>query len=125
MQLLNIKPTDDTPGILFDVEKEMYEISGKSMPEDVGFFYQPALDWLDELAKTQIKQFVFTFNMDYFNTASSKLLLDILLRLENMFENGIEVSVHWKHKKTDIDMKEAGEEFADIVTVPIKLIPLE
>jgi hypothetical protein len=59
--------------------------------------------------------------MNYFNTASSKLLLDILIALETMYENGKDIVVHWFYDEDDEDMLEAGEEYADIVDVPFEI----
>ena len=60
--------------------------------------------------------------MIYFNTASSKMLLDILMKLEDMHKAGKESLVKWYYPEDDEDMKEAGEEYADIVDVPFEQI---
>ncbi|MBI4645194.1 MAG: DUF1987 family protein [Bacteroidia bacterium] len=33
-EALIIEPTDETPKVVFDPEKNIFEISGRSMPED-------------------------------------------------------------------------------------------
>jgi len=48
MVRLNIKPTEFTPKVLLDTEKNKFEIAGESRPEDAGKFYGPILDWLDK-----------------------------------------------------------------------------
>jgi len=59
--------------------------------------------------------------MIYFNTASSKLIMDILLKLEEMVEDGANIKVEWYYQEDDEDMMEAGEEFSDIVEVDFDL----
>ncbi|MBQ5513471.1 MAG: SiaC family regulatory phosphoprotein, partial [Bacteroidales bacterium] len=59
----------------------------------------------------------------YFNTASSKLLLDILMKLEQLSEDGNDVLVRWYYPEDDEDMQEAGEEYSDIVDVPFEQVP--
>ena len=125
METIKIQGTDDTPGIVFDAENNIFQISGRSMPEDVTAFYEPLLDWLDDFSKIAKNKIVFEFKLEYFNTASSKLLLDILMKLEDMFEAGKEISVKWYFPDDDEDMEEAGEEYADIVDVPIELVGYE
>jgi hypothetical protein len=125
MDIIKIQGTDDTPTIVLDVENDVYQISGRSLPEDVGAFYDPILDWLDGFAESSTDKMTFGFKLEYFNTASSKLLLDILLKLEEMFENGKEILVKWYYPEDDEDMEEAGEEYADIVDVPFEQIPYE
>ena len=125
MDIIKIQGTDDTPTIVLDVENDVFQISGRSLPEDVGAFYDPILDWLDGFSESTIDKMTFGFKLEYFNTASSKLLLDILLKLEEMFENGKEILVKWYYPEDDEDMEEAGEEYADIVDVPFEQIPYE
>ncbi len=123
MSTIKLRGTDDTPNVTLDIENNIFEISGRSMPEDVASFYQPILDWIDKEMKGSDDKIIFVFKMNYFNTASSKLLLDILIRLEEMYSDGKDVSVHWHYDEDDEDMMEAGEEYAEIVEVPFEIKP--
>ncbi|MBN1145322.1 MAG: DUF1987 domain-containing protein [Bacteroidales bacterium] len=123
METIKIQGTEDTPKIMLDAENEIMEISGRSLPEDVSSFYEPVLNWLNEYAENPNKKTVFNFKLTYFNTASSKLLLDILMKLEEMHEKGNDVVIRWHFPEDDEDMAEAGEEYADIVDVPFEQIP--
>ncbi|MFW6100856.1 MAG: DUF1987 domain-containing protein, partial [Bacteroidota bacterium] len=105
-----------------DKDNEIFEISGRSLPEDVSTFYEPILNWLDEYAEDPNGKTVFSFKLVYFNTASSKLLLDILMKLESLYENGNDVFIKWYYPEDDEDMQEAGEEYADIVDIPFEQI---
>jgi len=80
------------------------------------------LEWLNEYSENNKDEIEFEFKLTYFNTASSKLLLDILLKLEEMYEDGHEVLVRWHYPEDDEDMEEAGEEYADIVEVPFEQV---
>jgi len=124
MRVIKIKGTDDTPKVILDANHEnpMFEISGRSLPEDVVAFYDPILEWLDEYAETPLPKTVFDFKLEYFNTASSKLLLDVLLKLEDMHDDGHDVLVRWHYPDDDEDMEEAGQEYADIVEVPFEQV---
>ncbi len=123
METIKIQGTEDTPKIMLDAENEVMEISGRSLPEDVSSFYEPVLNWLNEYAENPNKKTAFNFKLTYFNTASSKLLLDILMKLEEMHEKGNDVLIRWHFPEDDEDMAEAGEEYADIVDVPFEQIP--
>ena len=122
MDVIKIKGTDDTPNVILDSENSIFEISGRSLPEDVAAFYEPIIDWLDEYAENPNAKTVFDFKLEYFNTASSKLLLDVLLKLEDMVDDGKDVLVRWHYPDDDEDMEEAGEEYADIVEVPFEQV---
>ncbi|HEX2968685.1 MAG TPA: DUF1987 domain-containing protein [Bacteroidales bacterium] len=121
METIKIAATEDTPGVILDPVNNVYEISGRSLPEDVVVFYQPVMQWLEDLAKTPIKGMTLSFKLEYFNTASSKLILDILLKLEEIHSGGNEIKVDWYHLAGDSDMKEAGEEYSEIVGLPFEI----
>jgi hypothetical protein len=123
METIKIQGTEDTPKIILDADNDIMEISGRSLPEDVSSFYEPVLNWLNEYAENPKKKTVFNFKLTYFNTASSKLLLDILMKLEEMHEKENEVLIRWHYPEDDEDMAEAGEEYADIVDVPFEQVP--
>lgn len=122
METIKILGTDDTPNVILDANNEIFEISGRSLPEDVTAFYEPILNWLDEYAQNPNPKTIFTFKLEYFNTASSKLLLDILMRSEHMLEDGADIKIRWCYPDDDEDMQEAGEEYADIVEVPFEMV---
>jgi hypothetical protein len=123
METIKIQGTEDTPKVILDKDAEMMEISGRSLPEDVASFYDPILSWLDEYAESPNAKTVFNFKLVYFNTASSKLLLDILMKLEEIHEKGNDVLIKWHYPEDDEDMEEAGEEYSDIVDVPFEQVP--
>jgi len=125
MEIIKIQGGDDIPSVILDAENGIFQISGRSMPEDVTAFYDPILEWLEELTENYSNKIIFEFKLEYFNTASSKLLLDVLMKLEEMHDAGKEVLVKWYFPDDDEDMEEAGEEYADIVDVPIELVSYE
>lgn len=120
MGAIIIEATRDTPGVILDPENNKFEMNGKSLPEDVGSFYDPILAWIEEYAENPNEETIFEMKMNYFNTASSKMLLDILFALEEMAEDGKNIKIHWHFKENDEDMKEAGEEYEEIVEIPFE-----
>jgi len=122
MDAIKIKGTEDTPNVILDAAENNMEISGRSLPEDVSSFYGPILNWLSEYSKNPNQKTIFNFRLVYFNTASSKLILDILMKLEELNKKGNNVMVRWYYPEDDEDMQEAGNEYADIVEVPFEQI---
>ena len=122
METLRINGTEDSPRVILDTEDNILEISGRSLPEDVNTFYEPVLSWIEEYAKEPLENTVFNFKLTYFNTASSKVILDILTHFEEMIEEGHKVLVRWHFPDEDEDMQEAGEEYADMVDVPFEMV---
>ena len=122
MEIIKIKGTEDTPSVILDKGQNVFEISGGSLPEDVSMFYEPILSWIDEYAEAPNAETVFNFKLEYFNTASSKVILDILLKFEDINEKGNKVVVKWHYREDEEDMLEAGEEYADIVEIPFEYV---
>ncbi|MBK3516230.1 DUF1987 domain-containing protein [Carboxylicivirga marina] len=122
MEVINIAGTDDTPNVILDKDNAKFEISGRSLPEDVNMFYEPILEWIDGYAEAPADKTEFHFKLEYFNTASSKVILDILLKFEEIVENDNDVVIKWHYHEEEEDMLEAGEEYADIVEIPFDYI---
>ena len=80
------------------------------------------MSWLEEYAKDPLDITIFNFKLTYFNTASSKIILDILTHFEEMIEEGHEVMVRWHYPEEDEDMLEAGEEYSEMVDVPFEMV---
>ena len=117
MEALRIIETNNSPKVILDQQGNHFEISGKSLPKDVLKFYQPVLEWLNEY-RNKPKPFTrVEFKLTYFNTASSKLILDILMILEEMKKEGNGVLVRWISPASDEDMQEAGREYQGLVDV--------
>lgn len=123
MKQIHIAGTEDTPEIILDNTTKTYKISGRSLPEDVTSFYAPVIEWLDEAYVEDMKEGVFQIKLEYFNTASSKVLLDILMKLENIDVAGKgKIKIQWHYDSNDDDMKEAGEEYKELVELAFELI---
>jgi SiaC family regulatory phosphoprotein len=102
----------------------VFSLTGRSLPEDVVTFYKPTLEWLTAYGENPNPEMNFDIKLEYFNTASSKLLLDILMKLDEISEaKAIKITVNWHYDKNDSDMEEAGEEYSELVGIPFSLKP--
>jgi hypothetical protein len=121
MEALRIESTHKTPRVILDPENGIFEFSGRSIPEDALGFYRPIFDWLDEYAKSPLPVTHVKFDLEYFNTSSSKNILEILKRLESIHTNGHEVRVTWYYDEDDEDMEETGQDYQALLNLPIEL----
>lgn len=118
MRTLKIESTANSPEVIFDVAQKLFMIKGKSVLNNVDEIYDPVLDWLNEYQFEEGAEMEFVFDMEYFNISSSKRILFVLYKLNEMLESGLDVKVFWYHNKDDNDMKEVGEDFEFMVNVP-------
>lgn len=117
---LYLKPTEETPEIIFDKDKPEFRVTGKSYMEDATAHYNMVLAWLNLYRQEPNSSTIFKFELEYVNTASSKIVHDILDILDNMYLDGTNVFVEWHYYEEDEDMEELGKEFEEIYEVPFK-----
>ncbi len=122
MDNLQIAGSNKTPEILFDSNNNTLSIAGRSIPENSIEFYKPMLAWMEAYAATKPENTTLQIKLEYFNTSSSKCLLDIFKKLETI---GGKCQVEWFYEQDDEDMLEAGEDYEAIVHVPYKMIGVE
>lgn len=124
MELLEIEGTNITPSIKFDAENGVLDLKGRSIPENSLEFYQPIYNWLDSYIDSPKDKTVVNVHLDYFNTSSSKCILDILKRVDKLDQNGKDVLVKWYYDENDEDMMESGEDYMDLLEAPFELIEI-
>ncbi len=122
MEKLYIKGDLTVPEILLDVENQVFCISGKSAPENVSKVYLPVNEWLDKYEKNPLPKTTFDFKFTYYNTASAKMILNLMVKLETILDSGYDMLVRWHYHHDDEDMEEAGEDYANIVNIPFEFI---
>lgn len=125
MKELFIEATSSTPNIYFDKNSGKFEIKGKSFPEESRIFYAPVFEWLNEYSKDPNDKTLFEFKMEYFNSSSSLIILEILNLLDSINKTDKEVTISWGHLQIDDDMLEAGEEYSELVSLPFEYNALE
>lgn len=125
MELLNIEGTPKTPTVNFDPANGVLEIKGRSIPENAIEFYKPLVDWLTEYANASKSTTVVNIQLEYFNTSSSKCILDVFKKLEAI-QNGklSSININWYYEEDDEDMLEAGEDYQAIINIPFKMIEI-
>jgi hypothetical protein len=124
MELINIEGTPKTPTVTMNPETGVVGIKGRSIPENSIEFYKPIVDWLEEYAKVAQPKTVVNVQLEYFNTSSSKCILDVFKKLEMLKKDQNEVVINWYYEEDDEDMLEAGEDYESIIKVPFKMIQI-
>ena len=133
MQGLSIEPGNGTPEIKFSPDENIFYIRGTSSPEDVRKLYHPILEWInkfnEEILKSEFKIFNdenplrFQFDLEYFNSSSAKFFLDMMTKFKKLRPAGVPVIIEWYYEEEDPDMKEAGNDFSQLVEMEFTFIP--
>lgn len=126
MENLTIQPGIKTPSVNFVYENGLLELKGKSIPENSVEFFRPVYEWLDQYVLQPKEKTQIIVQLEYFNTSSSKCLLDIFRKLEPLHKSEKSlVSVSWLYEEDDEDMMEAGDDYKTIVKLPFTISKIE
>ena len=122
MQDLKQEGSAKTPLVEFNTNGELL-LKGRSIPENSIEFYKPLLEWIESYSESPNSSTVLNVQLEYFNTSSSKCILDVFKKLESV--SGSEVSVKWYYEEDDEDMLEAGEDYEALIDLPFEMIEVE
>lgn len=122
MEPLRIQATIKTPEVLFDPTNRVFEIKGKSIPDNAEEFYTDILDWFDDYVANPLNETVLKIDLEYFNISSSKRLLFLLYKLNEIASGENTVKVEWYYNEADEDMFEVGQDYAFMVKFPFEFI---
>ena len=130
MNILQIAKGEFTPEILFNPETHTFKMEGVSRPENVSEFYTEVLEWIttyeSELYKNHVlggKKFglSFSFQFSYFNSASSKMIFNLLECLVRIKAMGYSTNIFWYYEEGDDQMREDGEELSEAIEIPFTI----
>lgn len=125
MENINIEGSPKTPTVHFDGSSGVLEIKGRSIPENSIEFYKPLLDWIESYSQSPQGSTAVNIQLEYFNTSSSKCILDVFKKLEAVKTAGSDIMINWHYEEDDEDMLEAGEDYEAIINIPFKMIEIE
>lgn len=122
MNPFSIGKTHNTPAVSFDPEKKVFELSGKSIPEDPQAFYNSVLDWVDQYTANPLDKLTVNIRLDYFNTSSSKIIFTIFKKFESMPKAADKIEINWYYEEGDYDLLESGEDYEALLKIPFNVI---
>ena len=119
---LIIEKKKKTFGVILDKENNKFLFEGQSIPENTIEFFKPIFDWLNEYKKTPLEETIVNMNFEYYNTATSMLLLDVFRIFDEINKKGKPVKIVWHYLEGDVDIKEAGEDYESILNLSFEFI---
>ncbi len=124
LYIINNHTDSSTPNVEFNAKTGVCVLSGEAFMEQPYFFYKPLSDWLETYIKEVRGGLFFDIKLTYFNTSSSKFVLDMLRLLKKYQLSGNEVKVRWFLRKLDEDMREEIEDFTLVTGLAIELVSI-
>lgn len=122
MEPLHIKEGQSTPNVSLNNKTGKLEFTGNSLPEDAVGFYAPVFNWIEDYVKLPAPETEVNIRLSYFNSSSSKAILDMLTMLESIAISGQKIEVIWHYLDLDEDMLSTGKEFEAMLKIPFSFL---
>lgn len=123
MESLHLESSEDTPQVDFDTSTGVFKITGRALPEDAHEFFSPIEKWMAAYIKEPLENTKVEMRIDYFNSASTRYIFNILMSFEDIVDAGKDVEVLWFYKTDDEMIEAKGEELESILELPFKMMP--
>jgi len=120
-----IEETSETPKIDFNLSKGHLLLKGKSIPENPNEFYEPLFNAINTYSENPLSHTTLDFKLEYFNTSSSKIILEILKKFQIIDNNEKTVSINWYYDIEDDEILEIGEDYSKILNIPLNLVAIQ
>lgn len=126
MEHFILEATASSPKIHLNPDNGMFEFSGRSIPENSLDLFGPVIKWLRSYIDNPRPTTTCKFNLEYFNTSSSKYFVEITRMLEEIkFKKNKSVRIFWYFEENDLDIKEAGEDLIALLKIPVHFVKVD
>ncbi len=123
LETVTVESGDKTPFVELDRSSGILKFEGRSIPENAQQFYKAILSWIEHYMQKPAELTTLHLNLEYFNTSSSKIILDVMMRLKKLRDKGHNAKVVWLYHEEDEEMHEAGEDYASLIEIPFEITP--
>lgn len=122
MEALIIPGSTNTPNVKLNHRTNRFEIGGTSLPENVLGFYTPVMNWIKEYLENPNPETIFEFRFSYLNTASTKIISNIMRALNDAYKDGNNISIVWYYDFEDAEIKELGLDLSELLDLPVQIL---
>jgi hypothetical protein len=117
-----VQATRSVPEVEMRADNGLVRLEGECFPEDSVAFFEPVFAWLKAYMAETRGRLRAEFRLSYFNSSSSKFLLDMVALFDGYVQQGGRVEARWFYASDDEDLRESGEELAEDAHFPFALI---
>jgi hypothetical protein len=114
---------ESEPTIRLESGKNRVSIQGASLPLNAFNFYQPILRWIDMRMSAGAKNLDLDFDLDFFDTQSAKMILEVMRKARELKTSGVIVTYRWHYAVDDHEMHEAGQDYESIIMHDFIFLP--
>lgn len=123
MEPIYIDGTNRTPFVSLDPSGK-FKIRGRSIHENPSKFFDPIVHWMEAYLRDPVESTVFDIELEYFNSGSSRYILEILRLL--MEDGGnMNLIINWYFEDGDDDLLERGQYYESILNTKFNFIEFQ
>ncbi len=112
-----------TPNVNFSASTGKCILQGESYLEDSFEFYANLTRWMEQYLGSGKSIIEVDFKLTYFNTSSSRAILELLRKLRTWQAEGKQVTVNWFYPDPDDDdLLMEAEDFMDDAKIKMNLV---
>lgn len=112
--VVTIDESERTPKIFFDKHQGLIKITGRAMPDNAKLFFVPLLEWIERYVQSPQERTCAHFDLEYFNSSASKLIMQMIATLKKVKNKGKELNIEWHYMEDDDDMLDTGKTFEEL-----------
>lgn len=112
---VQINKTSKTPYIHLCADTGVFLLEGVILPEDTFEFFNPINIYVADYLKSPNEKTRVILKLDYFNTAASRMLYNILKSFNDAFHKTV-TEVDFHYEDDDEDLSEVCDEFSEMLT---------
>jgi hypothetical protein len=121
MKELKLPGTKSSPEVILN-PSGIIKIKGRSISENILDFFKPVEEWVIEYIKTPADITCLDITLEYFNSASAKLLIQLFLKISHVQLKNKKFIINWYYEEGDEDILERGEYFSSVLNIPFNFI---
>jgi len=122
---MQLEQTKNTPFVNIDIENNIFEIKGPSYSEDIVELYIPLTEHIEKSIYSLDGTLECELYFDVLNSISHKKIFQILILLNNFYQEGKDIKVKWYYDADDEDILEMGEDLMELIDIPFEIFPVE
>ena len=113
MEKWTIDATNRSPLVFLDREKSILKIEGRSYPEEGMDFFDPIILRFKSIQRSESPISTLHIRLEYYNSATSKAISELLLHLVTAKKAGFNTKVIWEYEEADEGIQEDIDMFID------------
>ena len=85
-------------------------IDGESWSDNAPATYKPVFSFIEELCNHSNEKITINFYLDYYNSSTSKVFIELIIFLNDLFSKGYDIKIVWHIHNNDSELETEAED---------------